>query len=116
MNVFQYAESSEIWWKNAIASVSPYKPFTTFFYDLSIADCFGQKGIKDTYKQVIKTWGKNIKYMTEFAMCLNYKIWQLHEINAPIAKLYEELYFKCCDYISENFEGDELKYFLETTD
>ena len=92
MNILQYAASCEANWKAGLADMTDYKPFTTFYYDLSIAEYFGAKGLIDTYKNVIKHWGKDIKYITEFCLCLNHKIWQHHETNESLEILYDDLW------------------------
>ena len=47
MNVLTYAAQCESWWRNFVSEIG-YTPQTTFFSDLSIAECWGVKGIKDT--------------------------------------------------------------------
>ena len=111
-----YPASAEQWCRNMLASITDYKPKTTFFSDLSIAECFGVNAVKDTYKQVIKSWGKNIIYMTEFTMCLNHKIWQLNKIDRPMAEVYDELWRKACDYVTSHFKGEDLSYYYRVTD
>lgn len=117
MNIFEYAARCEMWWKELLKdSFNPYTPKTTFYFDLSIAEGFGESGIRDTYKDVINAWGKDIEYITEFSMCLNHKIWQLYETNEPIARVYDELWRKSVDYITSHFEGEDLTYYYEVTD
>ena len=115
-NPLRYPSSAEMWWRNMLAEMSGYEPKTTFFNDLSIAECFGIKAINDTYNKVIKEWGNNIVYMTEFTMCLNHKIWQLYEVDEPCVKLYDELWRKACEYVETHFKGKDLSYFYEITD
>jgi hypothetical protein len=112
-NPFSYAISSENWFKS---NMHTYTPFTTFFYDLSIGECFGVKGVKDTYKSVMNAWENNYKYMTEFVMCLNLKIWQLHEIDRPMAILYDKLWKKTHSKMCRKLKGEELRYYLEAID
>lgn len=47
-----------------------YRPFTTFFEDFSIADAFGVDAIKDTFHSAMRSWGADIKYLTELAMVM----------------------------------------------
>ena len=84
-----------------------------FFADLSIAECYGAKGVKDTYRQVMRSWGKNLDFMCEWVVCLNQKIWQHHDTNNYIlAKVYDELWRKADDYCRNHFKGEELsKYY-----
>jgi hypothetical protein len=117
LNVFQYATKCEMWWRNFIAdSLNPYTPITTFFSDLSIAEWFGEKSIRETYRDVLKSWGEDIKFMTEFSMCLNHKIWQFYEVNESIARVYDELWKKSVNYITNHFKGEDLVYYYEVTD
>lgn len=117
MNVFQYAAACEMWWKEFVSELfNPYTPITTFFSDLSIAEFYGEKSIRETYRDVMASWGKDIKYITEFSMCLNHKIWQLYKHNDKIAKVYDELWRKSVDYIVNHFEDEDLSYYYRVTD
>ena len=113
--VMQYAANCEANWREFVMG-NGYTPMTTFFNDLSVAECFGKKGINDTYKNVIKSWGSDIKYMTEFVLCLNHKIWQLNETNEPIARLYDKLWREASQYVEDNFTGEDLAYYYEVID
>lgn len=117
MNIIQYAVACEANWKINMAEITSYKPFTTFYYDFSIADCFGVKAIIDTYIKASKEWKNDVKYFTEFVIVLNHKSWQHHaENNDTLVQLYSELYYKARDLALKNFKDDELSYFLEITD
>ena len=98
-----------------IEEMTGYKPFTTFYEDLSIADGFGETAIRDTYKRVFKTWSRDYKYITEFIMALNWKAFE-HEQNEAYCRLYSNLYYEARDWAFDNLAGEELQYFIETTD
>ena len=115
-NPFTYPASAENWWRNFMSQMTDYTPKTTFFSDLSIAECFGIGAIKETYNRVIKEWGNNIVYITEFTLCLNHKIWQLHEVDNDTARVYDDLWRKACDYVTSHFKGEDLSYFYRITD
>lgn len=115
-NPFSYPAIAESMWQKMLKETTNYKPKTTFFNDLSVAECFGVNAVKDTYKRVIKSWGENIIYMTEFTMCLNHKIWQLYEIDRPMAEVYDELWRKSCEFVETHFSGKDLSYYYEVTD
>ncbi len=91
-----------------------YETQTTYFEDFTIAEHFGYMAIKDTYKRAMKN--TNYKMITELCMVLNHKIWFLYEKNPTIAKLYNELWNKCVQWCDNNLKGDELQYYLRTTD
>lgn len=116
-NVFVYAASSERWFERQAAEVG-YERKTTFFHDLSIADWYGISSIKDTYRRVMRSWIDDIKFITEFYMCLNWKIWQLYETYPELAKVYQELWDKSYTEITKHYKGNEeaLSYFYRTTD
>ena len=89
---------------------------TTFWDDFTIADKFGLDAIRDTYNRGFKYAKTNYKYLTEFVMVLNHKIWQHYEHNNELAELYNELWEKADAYACDNLKDDELSYFYRTTD
>lgn len=100
-----------------IEAMTGYKPITTFYEDFSIADRFGTTAVLDTYKRGLET-AKSLgyKYLTEFVMALNWKIWEHYEHDEQLAKLYDDLWQKADLYASEHLKGEELAYFYRTTD
>ena len=99
-----------------IEEMTGYKPKTTFYMDLSIADQFGASAIKDTYNDVFNAWREDAEYWTEFVMALNWKIWEHYETDDAKARLYDELWRKATDWTYENYKDDDLTYFIRTTD
>ncbi len=90
---------------------------TTFWEDFSIADAFGIKAIKDTYKRAFKEWKSDYRYLTDLVMVLNHKCWQHYEVgNNEYSQLYSDLFYTAQDYAYDHLEGDELKYFIKVTD
>lgn len=118
-NIFQYAAACESMFENYLKEQTGYKRITTFYSDLSIAEVYGVGAIKETYNRVMKSWLKDIKYITEFCMALNIKSWQMAEEGKnELGQLYSDLYYKCRDAIYKKYENDseKLNYFFETTD
>jgi hypothetical protein len=99
-----------------IKEITGYEPITTFYDDFSIADKFGAEAIKDTYNRAFKEWKHDYKYLTELIMALNWKCWRWSEKDQAISKLYTELFQTAYDYAIENLKGEELSYFIRTTD
>ncbi len=99
-----------------ILNTTGYQPKTTFWQDFSIADAFGEKAVRDTYKRAFEEWKTDVVYLTELVLVLNWKIWQLHEINEPLARVYDELWRKADEWCGENLKGDDAKYYYRTTD
>lgn len=94
--------------------MSGYQPKTTFWMDFSIAEAFGTKAIVDTYQRAFNEWKSNVVFLTELVMMLNWKIWQ-HE-NDDFGVVYNDLWGEADSYCMENLKGDDLSYFLNTTD
>ena len=94
-----------------------YKFQTTFWQDFSIADAFGIKAVKDTFKRAFEEWKTNYIYLTELVLVMNWKTWQWYEKNnESLAKVYNDFYEKADDYAMDNLQGSELDHFLSVTD
>lgn len=99
-----------------IEALTGYKPFTTFYEDFSIADAFGMLAINDTYKRAFNEWKHDYKYITELIMVLNWKIHEHYGSNENYAKVYDYLWRKADEWAMKNLKGEELQYYLRTTD
>lgn len=99
-----------------IEAMTGYAPKTTFYEDFSIADAFGISAVLDTYNRAFKHWRENIEYLTELTMVLNWKIWEHFESNRSLAKVYEGLWIKTTNWVYDNITGEDLDYFIKTTD
>ena len=93
-----------------------YKMVSTFWQDFCIADVFGVDAIKDTFKRAFNEWKKDHVYLTELVIVLNHKIFAWYEKNNVVAKLYSELWEQADAYAMDNLKGEELDFFLKTTD
>lgn len=93
-----------------------YERKTTFFYDFSVADYFGERAVKDTFKKAFDGYKQDVEYLTELVMVLNHKIGQHYERNNKLARLYDELWREADRYCVENLTGADLDYFYCTTD
>jgi hypothetical protein len=89
---------------------------TTFWSDFSIADKFGISAVKDTFNRAFNEWKDDYRYLTDLVMVLNHKIWEWYEKDEKLADLYNELWEKADEYALDNLKGDELTYFIRTTD
>lgn len=100
-----------------IESITGYKPKTTFYTDFSIADGFGKNAILDTFNRAFEEWKHNTTYITELAMVVNWKAWEHSDRgNDSYVELYNNLYYTVDDWCMENLKGDDIKYYLRTTD
>ena len=93
-----------------------YTPITTLWQDFSIADAFGLKAIKDTYRQVLRVCRWDYRYQTELVLVLSWKVGCWYEKNIDIAELYNELWLEADAWAFENLKGEELRYFIQTID
>ena len=90
---------------------------TTFNSDFAIADAFGVKAIKDTFKNAFDSWKGNYKYLTELVMVLNHRCWYwYHRNNAEFSEVCSELFYKAQDYAYSHLKGEELDFFFRVTD
>lgn len=107
-------------WENikpwGITRMTGYVPKTTFWEDFSIAEKFGEKEIRDLYKRAMKHWSFDKEYIIELVMVLNWKIWSYYKEDKKLAKLYDELWKKADEGCMENLKGEDLSYYLQTTD
>ena len=115
MNVFEYSARCERMFENFLNDVGK-KRKTTLFADLSIAECYGVSGIKDTYKNVMRSWGNNLEFMCEWVIALNQKIWQHYNNNRELAKVYDELWRKADEWCINHFKGEDLQRYYEYID
>lgn len=115
MNVFEYSARCERMFENFLNDVGKERK-TTFFADLSIAECYGVSGIKDTYKNVMRSWGNNLEFMCEWVIALNQKIWQHYNNNRELAKVYDELWRKADEWCINHFKGKDLQRYYEYID
>jgi hypothetical protein len=93
-----------------------FKFKSSFMQDFSIANMFGEKAVRDTYSRAFKEWHSDVEYITEFTIALNYWIWLLYEKDEQLAKVYDELWRKADAWCMDNLKGDDLSYYLRTTD
>lgn len=99
-----------------IEEMCGYKPISTFYTDMSIADHFGEEAIKDTYERVVESWLADYKMFTEFVMVLNWKIWEHYKTNDKYAELYNDLWMQAQDEVEKHFSKEEKAYYYKTVD
>ena len=95
-----------------------YEPKTTFWGDFGVADDYheSEDGVRDTFKRTFNEFKDDKVYGTELAMVLNHKAWQHADTNRELSVLYTELFHKLDTYILDNWNKEDLKYYLEITD
>ncbi len=94
-----------------------YECKTTFWEDFSIAERFGAEAIRDTYKRARAEWENDKVYGTELSMVLNHKCWYWYgKQNETLSRLYAEFWKEWHEWVLENWEGEDLGYYLRVTD
>ena len=111
-----------------IEEMTGYKPCTTFWQDFSIADAFALNNVEpdavqDTHHRswpMVKEKSLGIDGLTEYIMVLNWKIWQHYSNKEPnhqrLAELYDKLWKEADAWAMDNLKGDDLTYYIQTTD
>lgn len=94
-----------------------YETQTTFWSDFTIADHFGLDAIEDTFKRAFNEWKGNLVYITELSIIMNLKCWWHYDRgNDVYSRLYADYYYKVREWCLDHLKGDDLKYYLDTTD
>ena len=89
---------------------------TTFFEDFDIAECYGEKGILDTYLKAIACYLHKPVYMAELAVVLNNRGWYWYKLGVS---MFYELYFQLFNAVeefAEEFVGADAEIFYQIID
>lgn len=116
-------------YKNALDKYKEVPPFealgfksrTTLWGDFGVADVFAvadekYASITDTYRRAFELYKDDREGGTELSMVLNHKIWEWYNKDESVARVYDKLWAKLDNYIMNNWKGDDLSYYLRTTD
>ena len=99
-----------------IAREVGYEMKTTFWGDFRVCG-LDLDAIKDTYKRAFNGWKDDREYATELSMVLNWLSWYYAEMyEVEVAQLYVKLWQEIDGYILDNWKGENLSYYLRTTD
>lgn len=91
-------------------------PNNTFWSDFSIADRFGYRAIRDTYKRS-QHYISDPGMYAALVVTLNHKIWSHHEGgDVATARVYNELWAEAHDRALETFTGDDARLYFKLTD
>ena len=114
-NLLELAARKQAAFSRAIYEMNGYKTFTTFYADLTIAEAFGPKGIRETCAQITKEWAGNYKYFTEFVLACNHKIWEWYERNEELAAAFNDCWHEA-DAVAAKWTGEAAQYYFDITD
>ena len=87
-----------------------------FMNDFMIANHFGEKAIRDTYKRAFNEWKDNVEYFSSLVLTLNHLIWAYYEKDEKLAKVYNELWENADRFGSNHFKGDDATYYFNFLD
>lgn len=93
-----------------------YTITTTFFDDFAIADKFGLQSIKDTYKNAFNSWKHNHVYLTELAIVMSNESCWWWDKDKEKSALYAELYRNVDEWCMKHLKGEQLAFYIKTTD
>ena len=88
-----------------------------FWQDFAIADRFGIKAVKDTYKRAKAEWKGNVQYFASLVMTLNHRLWMHYENGRmDLAKVYDALWKDADAYGCKHFKGKDAEYYFNFLD
>lgn len=118
MNPFYAGQLAQANFEAAITEMQPdYNIVSTFASDFAIADAFGADAVEDTYERSMASFSEDVFMLTEMSLVLNWAIWRYWELHEhELSFMYDKLWKKLDNYIMDHFTGDELQFYLETTD
>lgn len=94
-----------------------YEFKTTFWMDFSIADRFGKEAVQDTFDRAFKEWRNDVEYVTELAIVTSWKCWEHWEKgDNGLGVMYHDMYYEVMGCCLDHLKGEDLRYYLETTD
>ena len=101
-----------------LESFTDWRPETLYWQRFSIAEQFGKEEINRVYEEIFEESKNNYKLLTELVMVLNHKSWQHCKdlYNSSFCEFYSKLFDKVKTYALNNLSGNELQYYLNTTD
>lgn len=126
MNVLQYAAKIEATFKAHEADLN-YEPISTFASDFAIADFFTLKEnelqhVKDTFDAAFDEWKNDTKMFTELTIVMNWLCWfhfyspNPSKTTEELSALYADYFYKCKDYVYDNWKRCDIDYFFRITD
>ena len=118
MNPFYAGQLAQANFEAAITSMQPdYNIVSTFASDFAIADAFGADAVEDTYERSMASFNEDVFMLTEMSLVLNWAIWRYWELHEQeLSIMYDKLWKKLDSYMMSHFTGDELQFYIKTTD
>ena len=102
--------------KMALEKMLDFKFESSFWEEFSIAEDYGEEGVREHYNIVFPQWKDNLKYLTELVLVLNIKIFLWYGVDDTIGLTYDQLWKETDGYALETLKGEDLHYYLHTLD
>lgn len=115
-DILSYAAASQNAWSKNMHDEMGYETQTTFWQDFTIAECFGDDAIIDTFLRAFNEWKNNVVYLTELVMVLNHKISVWYDKDDNKARIYDSAWRRADIYACEHLQGEDAAYYYRTTD
>lgn len=102
-----------------IEKATGYKPLTTYYEMFTKEEPKGYESIKQLFDDLfaLNKDANRYEYLTELSLVLNWKMWHFHSVrDYETSHFYESLWRKVDRYALDTLKGEELKFYLHTTD
>ena len=101
------------------SEVNAERPDTTFYADFKVAEPYGLKAVKGTYRRIGAT-KRDWKEQVELAAVLNHLLWEEYDRHpaAPteLYNFYTEKYYKLMEMFSKWKDQEKLEYQFKVLD
>ena len=93
------------------------RPSTLFYADFKVAEAYGIKAVKDTFKNCGDLTKRDWKEVAELSVVLNHLLWEAYYAkNEPLAKLYDKLWREVDGLCHSWTDEDRATYYFNLTD
>ena len=102
----------------SICDETGYEFKTTYWGDYRVAiELGGEKGVEDTFKNSMELAKNDKVYGTELAMVLNWLMFFYYDKGElEKSQIFEKYWRKWDSWVCDNWKGEDLAYYLRTTD
>lgn len=111
----------------AIEELTGYKPKTNFWRaftevdEVFIENAMDKQEIEENLEKLCSMafsarCKNNVEALTELVMVVNWKIFEHYEKHEVVARAYDKVWRELDQWCIDNLKGEDLKYYLRTTD
>lgn len=93
------------------------RPSTLFYADFKVAEAYGIKAVKDTFKNCGDLIKRDWKEVAELSVVLNHLLWEAYYAGMEeLAKLYDKLWKEVHGYCLTWEDEERATYYFKLTD